>query len=420
MHILLMAQCYAPEDVSAAVLITELAADLVKRGHRLTVVTGAPSYPLGRVFDGYRNRILEREIIDGVDVIRTWSYISPSKRMLPRLLHYGTYSLTAFFGGLAAGRPDVILSFSPPLPLGLSAWLLGLIYQVPWVLQIEDLFPDAAVAAGVIKDSKIIQGFYQLEKFLYRRCQRVSVISQSFVETILKKQVPRSKIELIPVWADPEEIRPLCKENDFRHLNQLEGKFVILYAGNIGFTSCLEDLLHAAELLQNEADIQFVIVGEGVHKASLQAEVAKKKITNVTFLPYQPREKFSELLAAADISVVTLNNAAALSSMPSKIFNIMASARPVLAISPPGSELMQIVTQARCGINVSPGLPGEIAAVLLRLKGQAKALAQMGKNGRSCLEKKYSRVRCVDAFEKMLSSLTTQAPQLATTERRSR
>src|SRR5690349_12751692 len=143
MHIMLMAQCYAPESVSAAVLITELATDLVRRGHRVTIVTGAPNYPQGRVFEGYRNRLYSSEMLDGVRVIRTWSYISPAKKTLPRLLHYGTYSATAFYGGLLAGKPDVLVSFSPPLPLGLSAWLLRRLWRIPWVLQIEDLYPDA-------------------------------------------------------------------------------------------------------------------------------------------------------------------------------------------------------------------------------------------------------------------------------------
>ena len=131
MRVLFMAQCYAPEDVSAAVLITELAVDLASRGHYISIVTGAPNYPHGRVFKGYRNGLYKVELLDDVSIIRTWSYISPSKKFWSRLLHYGTYSATAFYGGLFAGRPDVIVSYSPPLPLGLSAWLLSRIFRVP-------------------------------------------------------------------------------------------------------------------------------------------------------------------------------------------------------------------------------------------------------------------------------------------------
>ena len=368
MRILFMAQCYAPENISAAVLITELAADLAKRGHRVTVVTGAPNYPQGRVFKGYRNSLYKVEILDGVRVIRTWSYISPSKRFLPRLLHYGTYSMTAFYGGLFAGRPDVIVSYSPPLPLGLSAWLLSLIYRVPWVLQLEDLYPDAAIAAGVMTNKKIIKFFLGMENFLYRNSQRISVISKNFRQTLLKKRVRDSKIEIIPVWADPNEVRPMQKQNGFRHEHGLNDKFVVMYAGNIGMTSCLEDILHAAEILREQNDIQFVIVGEGVKKESLEAEMQAKQLTNILFLPYQPREIFPEMLAAADLSLVTLNAGAALSSLPSKIFNVMASARPILAVTPPGSEIMQIIEEAGCGWNVPPQSPEKLAEAILLLK----------------------------------------------------
>lgn len=405
MRILILAQCYAPENVSAAVLITELAVDLAKRGHQVSVVTGAPSYPYGRVFEGYRNRILAQETLDGVRVIRTWSYISPSTKTLPRLLHYGTYCLTAFYGGLFNRRPDVILSYSPPLPLGLSAWLLSRLWRVPWVLQIEDLYPDAAIAAGVMTDPRLIRFFRAIERFQYHRAQRISVISENFRQNLLGKDVPNAKIAVIPIWADPNEVRPMQKENRFRQKCGLNEKFVVMYAGNIGLTSCLEDVLDAAVLLRDNDDIQFVIVGEGVKKEALVAETESQHLTNIQFLPYQPRENFPEMLAASDLSLVTLNAGAALSSLPSKIFNVMASARPVLAVTPPGSEVMQIVEAAGCGWNVPPSAPDKLAEAILGLKAQESRLIQMGQNGRSCLEKKYARAHCVDAYEKLFDSL---------------
>lgn len=409
MRIIFMAQCYAPEDVSAAVLITDLATDLARSGHLVTVVTGAPNYPHGRVFEGYRNPIYAMETLDGVRVIRTWSYISPSKKYWPRLFHYGTYSVTSFYGGLFAGRPDVIVSYSPPLPLGLSAWFLSRIFRVPWVLQLEDLYPDAAIAAGVMTNPKVIKFFLGMENFLYRNSQHISVISKKFRQTLLTKGIPNSKIEIIPIWADPDEVLPMQKKNSFRRLHGLEDKFVVMYAGNIGLTSCLEDVLHAAEILRGQQDIQFVIVGEGVRKEALMEEMQTKQLTNMLFLPFQPREDFPEMLAAADISLVTLNAGAALSSMPSKIFNIMASARPILAVTPPGSEIKQIVDEAGCGWNVPPGSPGRLAETILQLINQEATLVQKGKNGRACLEKNYSRNHCVEKYERMLKILCNQA-----------
>ncbi len=403
-----MAQCYAPENVSAAVLITELATDLVKRGHSVTVITGAPNYPYGIVFEGYRNHPYSVETLDGVRVIRTWSYISPSRKFWSRLLHYGTYSATSFYGGLFAGAPDVIVSFSPPLPLGFSAWLLSRIWRIPWLLQIEDLFPDAAVAAGVMTNKSVINFFLGMENFLYRKARHISVISKSFRQTLLSKGVPASKIEVIPVWADPDEVRPLQKENGFRHKHGLNGKFVVLYAGNIGLTSCLEDVLAAAEILRNRNDIRIVFVGEGVKKEALEAESRARNLDNVLFLPYQPREEFAEMLAAADMGLVTLNPGAGFSSLPSKTFNVMASGRPILAVTPQTGEVARLIRVAGCGWNVLPSSPRKLAGTIIELKGQGSLLTQMGKNGRCYLERHYARSRCVDAYEKMLTTLFEQ------------
>jgi colanic acid biosynthesis glycosyl transferase WcaI len=402
MRIMFMAQCYAPEDVSAAVLITELATDLVRRGHQVALITGAPNYPQGRVFAGYRNRACQVEWLDGVRVVRTWSYISPSKRFWPRLLHYGTYSVSAFYGGLFAGRPDVVVSYSPPLPLGLSAWMLSRLWRVPWVLELEDLYPDAAVAAGVLGNRRVIAFFSAMERFLYRHATRVSVISESFRRNLNRKGVPPEKITLIPVWADPDIVRPLPKENGFREQLGLSGKLVVMYAGNLGLTSCLEDVLGAAKLLNGQADIRFVVIGEGVKKDGLAALAQDAALTNVMFLPYQPREIFPEMLAAADVGLVTLNHSSASSSLPSKTFNVMASARPILAVAPSDSELAHLVEDAHCGIVIPPEHPACLAEVLLSLRGQAALLAEMGRNGRSQLENRFSRGRCVDAFENML------------------
>jgi len=411
MRIMFMAQLYAPEEISGAVLITELATDLVRRGHEVTFITGAPNYPYGRVFEGYRNRAYQVEWLDGVRVVRTWSYISPSKAVWPRLLHYGTYSASAFYGGLFAGKPDVVVNYSPPLPLGLSAWLLSRVWRVPWVLVLEDLYPDAAVAAGVLRNQGLIAFFSAIERFLYRHVTHISVISESFRKNLERKGVPPEKITLIPVWADPDVVRPLEKENGFRQQFGLSGKFVAMYAGNLGLTSCLEDVLAAAELLAaaeplgDEDGIRFVIIGEGVKKDDLEAAAREARLTNVMFLPYQTREVFPEMMAAADVGLVTLNHDSASSSLPSKVFNVMASARPILAVAPADSDLAQLVESAACGVVVPPERPRLLADALLGLRKRSAVVTEMGQNGRAQLESRYSRASCVDAFEDLFSSL---------------
>lgn len=410
LRILFLAQCYRPEEVSAPVLISELATDLVRRGHEVTVVTGAPSYPHGRVYPGYRNQIYGVEWLEGVRVVRVWSYISPEKSFWPRILHYGTYSATAFYGGLFSGKPDVLVSYTPPLPLGIAAWTLSRLWGIPWALEVEDLYPDAAVAIGALKSKRIIAFFSAMERFIYKRASRIILISESFRRNLLAKGVPDEKLAVIPVWADPDMVYPMPKENAFRARHGLDGKFVVMYAGNIGLTSCLEDVLAAAGLLRNESEVRFVIVGEGVKKDDLRATAREQGLENVLFLPFEPREAFAEMMAAADVNLVTLNPSSSQTSLPSKTFNIMASARPIVAVTPPGSEIAQLVKSGNCGINVPTGQPKLLAQAILEIKNQPDKLREMGNNGRSQMENRFSRARCVGQTEQLLLSLRANPP----------
>jgi colanic acid biosynthesis glycosyl transferase WcaI len=414
MRLLFMAQHYAPEEVSGAVLATELAEDLATRGHDVTFVTCAPNYPQGRVFAGHRNRLYQVESRDGVRVVRTWSYISPrqAKRhsFWPRILNYGTFSASAFYGGLLAGaklglEPEIIFSYSPPLPLGVSAWLLSRLWRVPWVLRVEDLYPEAAVAVSALRNRAAIDLFSALERFLYRQAARVSLISEGFRQNLEAKGVPAGKLSVIPVWADPEVVRPQAKENGFRRQHGLEGKFLVMYAGTLGLTSALEDVVQAARYLEGHPDVHFMMIGEGVKKEALVRLAQEKGLDNVTFLPFQPRAALSDMMAAADVSLVTLNRASSPFSLPNKVFNIMASGRPILAITPLESEVAQLIWAGECGVIVPPGESQHLASTILELKSDPDRLERLGNDGRALLESRFSRQRCVDLNERMLEQV---------------
>lgn len=407
MRILIMGQHYAPEEVSGAVLATELAEGLLARGHQVTFVTSAPSYPLGRVFPGYRNSLLSREILNGVHVIRIWSYISPSKSFWSRILNYGTFSLMAPLGGLAAGRVDVLMSASPPLPLGLSAWLVSRIRRIPWLLRVEDLYPETAVNAGVLRNRFTIRFFEWMEKFIYGRAAHISLISESFRQNLISKGVSPVKLSVLPVWADPNVIRPMRKENGFRQAHGLGGKFILLYCGNLGHNSALEDVIEAANLLKDQPNIAFVIVGEGVKKESLRARASQMGLKNIRFLPYQPREEYAGMLASADMSLVTLNSGASNTSLPSKTFNIMASARPILAVVDANSEVARLVQDADCGVVIPPSQPVLLAETIRGLQTSSKQLEEWGVNGRQVLERHFSLKRCIGLYDAAFQQLIT-------------
>ena len=222
------------------------------------------------------------------------------------------------------------------------------------------------------------------------------------MEQSFGKGVPSDKITLIPVWADPDSIQPLPKDNAFRNEHGLNGKFVVLYAGNLGHTSALEEVVGSAEILQKTAGVRFVIVGEGVKKAALEEQARKKGLGNILFLPFQPRGTFAEVLAAGDVSLVTLNSNSSETSFPSKIFNIMASARPIVAVARPGSEIANLVKESKCGIVVRPEHPELLAEAILYMRQEVGLLCEMGRNGLAQVATRFSRAHCVERYDHML------------------
>jgi colanic acid biosynthesis glycosyl transferase WcaI len=261
------------------------------------------------------------------------------------------------------------------------------------------------VAAGVLRNRETIAFFTAMERFLYKRATHISLIAEDFRRSLVGKGVPSDKITLIPVWADPNSIQPQPKDNAFRNEHGLNGQFVVLYAGNLGHTSALEEVLGAAEILRDGAGVRFVIVGEGVKKAALEEQAHKKGLGNILFLPFQPRGVFAEVLAAADVSLVTLNRNSSESSFPSKVFNIMASARPILAVARPGSEIANLVKEAECGIVVHPEQPELLAEAILHMKGEAGLLHKMGRNGLAQVTTRFSRAHCVERYDHMLQGV---------------
>ena len=406
LRILFFALCYAPEEVSGAVLITQLAEDLAERGHEVTVVTTVPSYPLGKVLLPYRNRLMQRENRNGVRVIRVWSRVTSSKKPAWKMVHQASFCFFSLLGAIFAPRADLVYSYSPPLPLGLSAWFVSLFHRCPWVLQLEDIFPDAAVQTGMLKNPLAISFFSRMERFLYRRAARISVISAGFRQNLIAKGVPSEKITLIPAWADGDLVRPMAKRNAFSQENRLEDQFVVMYAGNLGVTSCPDEILAAAVKLIQNPQILFLIIGEGSKKESLESAARNLKLTNIRFLPYQPKERLAEVLASANVHLILLDERSAQTSMPSKAFNIMAASRPAIAVAPFGCELARLVKNANFGFVVPPNHADQVARQILELKHHPELAEWMGRNGRMSLEKEFSRAVCVSRQERMILAVS--------------
>jgi colanic acid biosynthesis glycosyl transferase WcaI len=240
-------------------------------------------------------------------------------------------------------------------------------------------------------------------KILYHNVNHISLISDGFRQNLLAKDLSDDKLSIGRVWADSDVVYPLLKENNFRQKYGLQDNFVDLYAGNIGITSALEDVVAAANLLQDEHEIVFLLVGEGIRKNALIRQA--HELGRVIFLSFQPRSSVAEMSAAADVCLVTLNAESSPYSLPSEIFDIMAAGRALLAVTPVISEVAQLLESAQCGYNVPPGNPNELANKILELIHMPAQLETWGKNAREYLLAHFSRKICLDLYESMLSGV---------------
>ncbi len=384
MRILLLTLYYSPDLTSAnAVILTELAEKLAEMGHEVTVVTLMPHYAASQIEAAYRGKLFIKESRQRVAVHHAYLYTSADKHnLLARLLNYASFNVTSTLAALFAGSYDVILCPSPPLTIGLTAWVVGILKRIPFIYNVQDIYPDIAVQLGVLKNRRVIRFFQKMEHFIYRQAAAVSVLSRGFEQNLLDKGTPPEKLHVIPNFVDTAFITPGKKENAFARRHGLADKFVLMYAGNVGLSQGLDHMLAAAERLQETAEILLLIVGNGTVKPELEKEAAERQLRNVLFLPFQPRAALPEMYAAADVALVSLRSDIGRESVPSKAYTIMASGRPLLAAVREDAETKWLVDTAACGVWVPPEQPQALADAVLALYRQPEQRRQMGENGR--------------------------------------
>ncbi|MCK5194791.1 MAG: glycosyltransferase family 4 protein, partial [Desulfobulbaceae bacterium] len=354
----------------------------------------------------YRGRLFQRENFQGVDVWRTFVYVPPNPKGFYRAINYLSYTFMSIIAGILCGPKDVILCVNPPITVGFSDWLVSLPHRTPMVYNIQDIWPDCIAIIGQLRNRLLFRIFQYLEKFLYKISARLTVLSHGMKQNLLNKGVRENKVTIIPNWADVDYIHPLPKENGFRAANGLNGHFVVMFAGNLGFIAVLNTVLDAAKLLQDDARILFVIIGSGNAKPDLIERAKALNLTNIRFLSTQPKEVLPQMLAAADISLVTLDRRLGQLNVPSKTYNIMASSRPVLAAVPLDSEIARLVQEAGCGVCVPPEDPKSMARAIKDLLSKPGELERYGKNGRSYVVANYSRPMLIRRYRELLREVS--------------
>lgn len=391
MNILILHMRFHPDLTGTGPLVTHLATDLAAMGDKVTIVTSMPHYGRSSLPSDYRGKILHRSTYEGVDVWRTAVYVPPTPSGFHRSINFLSYTCMSIVAGVLSGPQDVVLCVNPPITVGMSGWLVRVVRGIPMVFNVQDVWPDCLVIIGQLRNRWLIRAFDVLERWTYRVSDRVTVLSEGMRKNLLCKGVPAERLTIIPNWADSEHIRPTIKENGFRADHGLNGQFVAMFAGNLGYIANLEMVLDTAALLLDRPEIVFVIVGEGNAKAGLVASAQERGLTNVRFLPTQPVEVVPEMLGAADVSLVTLNSRLGQLNVPSKVYSIMASGRPVVAAVPDDSEVFRLVHEAGCGVTVRPDDPAGLARVLRVLLHQPALLAHYGAAGRTYVEHSVNR-----------------------------
>jgi colanic acid biosynthesis glycosyl transferase WcaI len=381
-RILVIVPHYRPDGGPGAPLFTMLCEELVRRGDQVTVLTTVPHYPSGQVLEAYRGRLKMRTEENGVRVVRVVLPSVDRRNFLWRLVQFAFYQIGATLAGWREAY-DVLVVTTAALQVWLPYAALSVVRHKPAIYSVHDVYPDIGVNLGVFRHKAVIRVVAGLEDYCLRHAAAIRILSESFVPRMLARGVPESKLNLIYDWVDTDLIRPLARDNSFAREHNLVGAFVVLYAGNIGFVQGLEYVLESARLLVEQEDVRFVFVGDGAAREGLIAQAQQMGLPNVQFLPYQPLDRMPEILAAADVSLVSLLKGMGSGALPSKSFSILASGRPLLASIDPDSDLVNLVQRASAGICVPPQAPDLLAEAILRLKNDPALCAQYGQNGRA-------------------------------------
>lgn len=393
MRILYLSQYFPPEAGATQTRAYEMARNWVRLDHAVTMIAEVPNHPSGIIAPEYRGKPFERSRLEGIDVIRVWVKTSPVKNFRNRIMFYLTYMINATLAGLllARGHYDLIYASSPPLFVGGAALALKKLRGIPLVFEVRDLWPESAVALGELNNRSAIAWATALEEACYRNAKRIIVVTQGIRDRLEERGIQPAKIILIPNGANIElfQFNPQARIELRRKLD-LGNKFTAIYAGIHGVAQGLEFVLEAARLLEKEAEIHFLLVGDGPKKTDIVALARKMALSNLTMLPEQPREAIPGLLSAADAAIIPLRKIDLFKgALPSKIFDAWACERPVL-LSVDG-EARQIVETAGGGWFVPPEDPQALAQAILALKANPGECKRLGANGRVFTERKYSR-----------------------------
>jgi len=406
MRIVVLSQWYAPEP---ATLIQQLSESLAERGHEVTVLTGFPNYGHDGFYDGYRGTWPRREELNDVEVVRVPLYPNHGRSSLRRAANYLSFAFSSSAFGLPMVRkPDVVFVYHPPLTIGFPGLLLSRLWRAPFVLQVQDLWPESLAAVDMISNDRVLAGIGRAAEAIYRQAASICVISDGFRRSIVARGIPPEKVHSISNWVDTNTYYPTEPDPELAAKVGLGDKFNVMFAGNIGEAQDLDRLLDAAELLLDVEQIQFVVVGDGIALPRLKQAAIKRGLNNVRFLGRYPSTEMPSLYALASVLHVQLRDDPLFEiTVPHKIFAYMASGKPIVAaVRGDGAE---VILGAGAGVVCEPGSGESLAAAVRRLyEMPAGERNTLGEAGLAEVHAQYSREFLVDKIESVLVNAVAQ------------
>jgi lipopolysaccharide/colanic/teichoic acid biosynthesis glycosyltransferase/glycosyltransferase involved in cell wall biosynthesis len=411
MHVLLIHQAFTSSEEAGGTRHLELARHLVHAGYQVTVLASQTSYLTGDPASAERGFVVRETLEAGLSVWRCYAHQPLHRSFFHRLIAYWTFALASFVAGMTVPAVDVVWGTSPPIFQSMTALLLARMRGVPFLFEVRDLWPDFAIGLGVLRHPAVVAVSRWLEHLLYRWSDQVVINSPGFASHLRAAGVGDDRLSLVPNGVDVARFCPDSRGTDLREEWGLADRFVVLYAGAHGLANDLETLLRAAELLQDDRTIAVVFIGDGKEKPRLTGLAAEMKLSNVHFLPAQPKARMPEVLAAADVCVATLKPIPMFATTyPNKVFDYMAAGRPtVLAID---GVIRQVVEAAGAGVFVPPGNAAALAGAVRALRSEPADGFAMGEAGRAYVSKHFDRGAQGEQLRGVLRRLAVARPRM--------
>lgn len=399
-HILFLTHYFPPEVNAPASRTYEHARRWVKRGARVTVITNHPNHPRGKLFPGYRNRFISREKIDGINVIRVKTFLTPNEGFCRRTVNYLLYAFMAYRASLLVRDFDVIIATTPQFFCGLSGVLVRKMKGKTFILEVRDLWPDSLIALEVINNGASIRLLRRLEKWMYFTADKIITTSDEQRYHIIKTGYPAQKVLTIANSVDLDVFH-VEKHRDNKD-NLFNDKFIICYAGTFGMAQGLDVILDTAELMSDERDIHFLLIGDGAERGKIVRRAGELKLPNLTIIPLQLKGGITRYIARSNIGLVTLKNHPLFQTVvPSKIFEYAALKKPVILATGKG-EGANIVEKHDCGLVIDPEDSTKLKEAILKLYSDSSLRKRLGGNGFRAVKQHFNRDIMADRMLKVI------------------